>query len=174
MGFFDNLKKALGGGKEPTPEATVGPSQVLRQNGFDPSGLDFGFGGDGTVTVTGTVASESERQKVAELVGAIDGVKGVEDRMNVAPPSAPKVAPAPQPEASSAPDPRPAAEKPAASDAGQGTYTVQPGDSLWKIAEAHYGDGSQYMKIFEANQPLLEDPDKIYPGQELVIPDLEN
>lgn len=174
MGFWDNLKKALGGGKEPAPEVTVGPSQVLRQNGIDPSGLDFDFGSDGTVTVTGTVASESERQKAAELVGAIDGVKGVEDRMNVAPPSPPKPAPAPEPEASSATYPKPAAEEPAASAAGQRTYTVQPGDSLWKIAEAQYGDGSKYMKIFEANQPLLEDPDKIHPGQELVIPDLEN
>jgi nucleoid-associated protein YgaU len=37
-----------------------------------------------------------------------------------------------------------------------------------------YGNGSKYMKIFEANTPMLEDPDKIFPGQELIIPDLED
>ena len=49
-------------------------------------------------------------------------------------------------------------------------YTVQSGDSLSKIAKAHYGDASKYMIIFEANQPLLKDPNKIYPGQALRIP----
>jgi nucleoid-associated protein YgaU len=50
------------------------------------------------------------------------------------------------------------------------TYTVQSGDTLWKISEQVYGDGSSYMKIFEANTGLLENPDQIFPGQELVIP----
>ena len=50
------------------------------------------------------------------------------------------------------------------------TYTVQSGDTLWKIAETVYGDGSAYQKIFEANQELLESPDRIFPGQELTIP----
>ncbi len=48
--------------------------------------------------------------------------------------------------------------------------TVQSGDSLSKIAKQFYGDANQYMRIFEANQPLLENPDKIYPGQSLRIP----
>jgi LysM repeat protein len=50
------------------------------------------------------------------------------------------------------------------------TYTVKPGDSLSKIAKQFYGDASQYMKIFEANQDQLEDPDKIQAGQTLKIP----
>jgi len=54
------------------------------------------------------------------------------------------------------------------------TYTVQSGDTLWKIAEQVYGDGSSYMKIFEANTGLLENPDQIFPGQELLIPQLNN
>ena len=52
------------------------------------------------------------------------------------------------------------------------TYTVQSGDTLWKISEQVYGDGSSYMKIFEANTGLLENPDQIFPGQELTIPRL--
>ena len=51
-------------------------------------------------------------------------------------------------------------------------YVVKPGDTLWKIAEAHYGagKGAKYMEIFEANRPMLTDPDKIQPGQRLRIP----
>ena len=55
---------------------------------------------------------------------------------------------------------------------GSETYTVQSGDTLWKISEQVYGDGSSYMKIFEANTGLLENPDQIFPGQELIIPRL--
>lgn len=53
--------------------------------------------------------------------------------------------------------------------AGQ-AYTVQPGDSLSRIAEQFYGDASQYMKIFNANRDKLKDPNTIRVGQELVIP----
>jgi nucleoid-associated protein YgaU len=60
----------------------------------------------------------------------------------------------------------------AAGTGGTRTCTVVSGDTLWRIAERMYGDGSHYMKIFEANTPLLKDPDQIYPGQELVIPEL--
>jgi nucleoid-associated protein YgaU len=49
-------------------------------------------------------------------------------------------------------------------------YTVKPGDSLSKIAKEQYGNAMEYMKIFEANQPMLTDPNKIYPGQMLRIP----
>jgi nucleoid-associated protein YgaU len=49
-------------------------------------------------------------------------------------------------------------------------HTVEKGESLWKIAEATLGEGSRYMEIFEANKPMLTDPDKIYPGQVLRIP----
>ena len=55
---------------------------------------------------------------------------------------------------------------------GSGFYTVKSGDSLWKIAEAAYGHGhgAKYQEIFDANKPLLKDPDKIFPGQVLRIP----
>ena len=56
-------------------------------------------------------------------------------------------------------------------DAPESTmYTVKSGDSLSKIAKDVYGSANDYMKIFEANKPMLSEPDKIYPGQVLRIP----
>jgi nucleoid-associated protein YgaU len=54
---------------------------------------------------------------------------------------------------------------------GAQTYTVKPGDSLWKIAKNHYGDGNEYMKIFYANRDKMETPNSvIHPGDELKVP----
>jgi nucleoid-associated protein YgaU len=47
---------------------------------------------------------------------------------------------------------------------------VKKGDTLWKIAKEHYGDGNLYPEIFKANQDVLSDPDKIQVGQKLRIP----
>jgi LysM repeat protein len=67
--------------------------------------------------------------------------------------------------------PQPAAASGASqSRSGGQTYTVKPGDSLSKIAQQFYGKASEYNKIFEANRDKLNDPNKIQPGQELVIP----
>lgn len=69
-----------------------------------------------------------------------------------------------------------AGEAPAtdAAPAGENPYTqwyeVKKGDTLWKIAKEHYGDGSLYPEIFKANQDILTDPDKIKVGQKLRIP----
>jgi len=49
-------------------------------------------------------------------------------------------------------------------------HTVQKGDTLSKIAQQHYGAASKYPVIFDANKPMLTDPNKIYPGQALRIP----
>ncbi|WP_102107292.1 LysM peptidoglycan-binding domain-containing protein [Oceaniglobus roseus] len=48
-------------------------------------------------------------------------------------------------------------------------YTVRPGDTLTKIAQAHYGN-SDFQPIFRANAHVLSDPDVIFPGQVLRIP----
>ena len=50
-------------------------------------------------------------------------------------------------------------------------YVVAKGDSLSRIAERAYGDGSKWRKIYEANKDIIKDPDLIYPGQALRIPD---
>jgi nucleoid-associated protein YgaU len=49
-------------------------------------------------------------------------------------------------------------------------HEVVKGDTLGKIAAQYYGDASLYMTIFEANKNQLKDPNKIFPGQKLVIP----
>lgn len=49
-------------------------------------------------------------------------------------------------------------------------YIIESGDTLSKIAKRFYGDASAYKKIFEANREVIEDPDKIYPGQKVRIP----
>jgi len=50
-------------------------------------------------------------------------------------------------------------------------YEVKPGDSLSKIAKRQYGDANAWNKIFEANRDVIKDPDKIFPGQKLRIPE---
>ena len=53
----------------------------------------------------------------------------------------------------------------------QKTYTVVPGDCLWKIANRFYGSGAKYPIIYEANKTIIgSDPNKIYPGQVFIIP----
>lgn len=49
-------------------------------------------------------------------------------------------------------------------------YTIEKGDTLWKIAEKAYGNGAKYQKIFEANREVIKDADKIFPGQKIRIP----
>ncbi len=94
--------------------------------------------------VFGTVPDQKTKEIVILMVGNTEGVAEVDDRMEV------KNA---EPEAS--------------------FYTVKKGDYLSKIAKEVYGDASKYKVIFEANKPMLKDPDLIYPGQVLRIPPLD-
>jgi uncharacterized protein YidB (DUF937 family) len=72
----------------------------------------------------------------------------------------------------------PATPSPAASDiaAAQATsaaarsYTVVGGDTLSKISKQFYGDANQWRRIFDANRNILNNPDRISPGQKLRIP----
>jgi len=58
----------------------------------------------------------------------------------------------------------------AADQHGVRKHTVQSGETLFRIASQYYGDGSNYMKIFEANRNILKDPNLIKVGQKLRIP----
>jgi nucleoid-associated protein YgaU len=51
------------------------------------------------------------------------------------------------------------------------TYTVMRGDSLSKIAKREYGDAQKWRKIYEANKDVIDNPDLIEPGQDLIIPE---
>lgn len=52
------------------------------------------------------------------------------------------------------------------------TVTVQPGFTLWGIAQERYGDGVLYVQVFEANRDKIRDPDLIYPGQVFTVPEM--
>lgn len=173
MGFMDKLG-GLFGGKKAAPETVKGPSAVLREHGIDPSDLKFSFNQDGSVTVAGRAADQAACDRICEVVGEMSQVKSVNNEIIV---GAPEPAPAPVVEeaAVEAPVEAPVAEEaPPAEAAGEdNTYTVEAGDTLWAIAEKVYGSGGKYMKIFEANTSILDSPDKIFPGQKLVIPEIE-
>jgi nucleoid-associated protein YgaU len=156
MGIFDFVKGAgekLLGKKEDAAavqqeaanEAIMGNKlqRLLTGLGLDIEGLKVRFD-DGVATIHGKAASQGEKEKAVLALGNTQGVARVDDRMTVG---------KPEPEAV--------------------FYTVVSGDSLSKIAKAHYGDAMKYPVIFEANKPMLKDPDKIYPGQVLRIPALK-
>jgi nucleoid-associated protein YgaU len=52
---------------------------------------------------------------------------------------------------------------------GSGWYIAREGDSLWSIAEAHFGSGKAYRRIRAANR-RIRDPDRIYPCQRIYVP----
>jgi nucleoid-associated protein YgaU len=100
---------------------------------------------DDKVTVRGVVESQSEKEKIILALGNVEGIATVVEDIEVN---------VPEPEAV--------------------FYEVKSGDSLSKIAKQHYGDAMKYPVIFEANKPMLKDPNLIYPGQVLRIPPLDN
>jgi nucleoid-associated protein YgaU len=150
MGLFDFVKDAgekLFGGKEAEEKEERAKAGALTRQaqalGFKVKDLNIAFD-DGIATVTGTADSQEVREKVVLVTGNTQGVAQVDDRIKVE---------KPEPEAM--------------------LYTVKSGDSLSKIAKTHYGDAMKYPVIFEANRPMLKDPDKIYPGQVLRVPVLK-
>ena len=117
---------------------------MLSRLDLAPSDLSMSFD-DGKATVSGTVDSAAVREKIILALGNTRGVAEVDDQMAVA---------------GEAPEPV--------------FYTVQSGDTLSGIAKTQYGNAMKYPVIFEANRPMLSNPDKIYPGQVLRIPALED
>lgn len=109
--------------------------------GLNTDGVEINVGDDGVVTVAGEAVSQEMKEKIILAVGNVEGVGGVKD------------------------------------EAGSGIggresqfHTVVSGDSLSAISKKYYGTWKLYPEIFEANKPMLSDPDKIYPGQVLRIP----
>ncbi|AVP58869.1 peptidoglycan-binding protein LysM [Pulveribacter suum] len=169
MGLFSFVKEAgekLFGGKDAhaaTPPAAAGaaaparPSQedlnakagkaiegyIAAQNlGVNDVKVQFD-GSQGKVTVHGTAPTQAVKEKVTLCCGNVASVTGVDNQMSVT---------NPEPEAQ--------------------YHDVVSGDTLSAIAKKFYGDANKYNAIFEANKPMLSDPNKIYPGQKLRIPPL--
>lgn len=113
------------------------------------------------VSLIGFAETLQDKEKAILAAGNIKGVEQVDDRLKVGSPPARAAAPA---AGESAPEPGPD-EAPMSQ-----FYTVRSGDTLSKIAREFYGSAGKYPLIFEANRPMLSDPDRIYPGQVLRIP----
>jgi LysM repeat protein len=170
MGLMDTFNKILGRKDPGITDSIKPPSQVLKENDIDPSSLNFSFHQDGTIGVSGPVASQAECDRICELIKDIPSVTGVKNNMTI---GAPEPEPVVNVAEKAVPESVNIEEASAVEAKTEGrTYIVKSGDTLWKIAENMYGGGDKYMKIFEANAALLENPDKIFPGQELLIPDL--
>lgn len=120
-----------------------GLERYVRDLGFEVDGLDIRFA-DGKADVSGKVADQATRERVILAIGNTQEVDQVEDDIEVTA---------------------------AAAAAESNMHVVVSGDTLSKIAKEHYGDAGKYPAIFEANKPMLTDPDLIYPGQVLRIPE---
>ena len=150
MGLFSFIKNA---GKKVFGKKGQGvpaEKKVSREELLAKEVTDLGLKVDGLhialaqqVIVTGSTDTSAEREKVVLALGNVDGVGAVEDLINVRNP-----------------------------EPGSRFHTVVSGDTLSKISKAVYGDPMKYNAIFEANKPMLDHPDKIYPGQILRIPNL--
>lgn len=159
VSFFKEAGEKLFGKNPEVQAATAGPSDAgkasaansaaseaiknyLRTQNLPADDLTIMYNGsDQTVKVAGTVADQATKEKIVLCCGNVEGVAGVDDQLQTSQPG----------------------------DESR-YYTVVKGDTLSKIAKEFYGDANAYRQIFEANRPMLKDPDKIYPGQNLRIP----
>jgi nucleoid-associated protein YgaU len=146
MGVFDFIKgvgEKLGIGGKDDEPDAEALKKAVEEHGLEAEGLQVEVDGD-TVKVAGAAPNNSIREKIILTMGNVLGVGKVEEDISVA-----------------------------EADGDATFYTVEKGDTLWKISSDHYGNGAKYEAIFEANRPMLTHPDKIYPGQVLRIPPLE-
>lgn len=177
MGFMDKLSGMFGGDKKARTDTVKGPSAVLQEHGIDPSHLKFSFNSDGSLGVSGEVRTQAEADSIVKALEGIPNVISIDSKILVAP-ATPVPAPVVESDTPAPAPTQPEAGKEAATTApassGGRTYTVKSGDTLWAISEEMYGTGARYKKIFAANTDQLESPDKIRPGQVLVIPDLDD
>ena len=154
MGLFsfikDAGKKIFGKKEEEAPSAEKAELKAsallahVQSLGLPFKSLKISLRTDNSVILDGEVEKQEDSEKIVLTVGNVDGVESVDNNMTVI---------------EAAPEAR--------------FHTVVKGDWLSKIAKEYYGDANKYNVIFEANKPMLEDPDKIYPGQVLRIPNLD-
>ena len=160
MGLFSFIKEAgekLFGGKEVEQAAAASAPNLaeLNQKAGDAiktyiekqnlglSGLTVAFDGAvGLVTLGGSAPSEEAAEKAGLSAGNVASVRSVANNL----------------------------EYPAGTASQY--HDVVSGDTLSAISKKYYGDANKYNVIFEANKPMLSDPNKIYPGQKLRIPAL--
>ncbi|MGY4103000.1 LysM peptidoglycan-binding domain-containing protein [Nocardia sp. R16R-3T] len=127
------------------------------------------YKGDGAAWATDTDGREADRLTVQAdrnvvLYGTDGSALWASDTQTDNPLPTPESEPEPvavqaaAPAAEEVPPPPPAAQ----------IYTVEPGDTLWAIAERFYGDGNRYQEIADASG--IDNPDAINPGQVLTIP----
>ncbi len=131
--------------------AVKAPAKVLGQT---PKGeTAFLIDGQGRLTVYDMLTDYAEKAPYWEGVG-----QGLFDAIATDRPAGPQV-----------PDVTPT--QPAPVQPAAGTYTVQKGDSLWSIAQRLYGSGMKYALLFEANRDKVKDPNAIFVGQVLIVPE---
>ncbi len=183
MGIFDFVAgagaKLFGAAKPEEAKEVYKPLAAhVEEHGISAKGLSFRFE-NGALIAEGNVPSQEIREKVILIVGNVEGVSRVDDRLTVGTPTPVAAALASAPAAATTPAAGTLATHAHASASepsgwSSKTYTVKKGDTLSAIAKAMYGNANKYQAIFEANQPMLKHPDKIYPGQVLRIPPLES
>ncbi|MDO5666934.1 MAG: peptidoglycan-binding protein LysM [Alcaligenaceae bacterium] len=140
ISFVKNVGEKIFGGNEAKAATADELKKELDKHGLDAEGLDIAVDGD-KVVVKGKAVDSATAEKIAVALGNTIGVAEVDNQLE--------------------------------SDSADGEstfYTVVSGDTLSKIAKEQYGNANDYMKIFEANKPMLTHPDKIYVGQVLRIP----
>ena len=165
MGLFDFIKEAgskiMGTDEAPEPRSQTtnySPEEIRKVNdrrramalantietlGFEIEDLGIRVDDD-LATVSGRVSDQATKERIVLALGNTAGIGRVDDQIEVE---------TAEPEAQ--------------------FHTVESGDTLSGIAQKYYGNAMKYPVIFEANKPMLSDPDKIYPGQVLRIPPLD-
>ncbi len=162
MGLFSFIanagKKIFGGDHkdaeagQPVQQLNDMQLQALRQHvaglGLNIKDLDVRLDGPGAITLMGEAPTKADYEKAALMAGNVMGITTVNNQITIAAAAA------------------------AEAQADSETYTIVKGDTLWAIAEKHYGSGAKYHEIVKANQPMIKDADEIYPGQVLRLPKL--
>ena len=152
MGLLDFLKDAgedLFGGKKGN-EADAIRDKIEKELGSNIDNVGVLFN-NGRVELHGTAKSQAAKEKAALIAGNVKGVVSVnDDKLKVQGQQTAQATPASSPSST--------------------YYTIESGDTLSKIADRFYGDPQKYHDIFEANREVIKDPDKIYPGQKIRVP----